>query len=193
MREFLTVRSRVAAAAFVIGSVCFAIAALPSAAEQLGLITTNIVFVVGSVFFTIGAACSLADPTWWSSGIQLLGTLLFNLSTALALVSVVSAGAAGGTGWRPDVYGSVCFLVSSAMAVHPSNRGRDRAGAWLNLGGSILFAAAAVGSFVVPGTDALLSPFWTGLGTVGGALLFLASGVLGLMPHAAPETSVAER
>ncbi|MGN6427944.1 MAG: hypothetical protein ACTHMF_14080 [Leifsonia sp.] len=175
-------RGRLAALCFAVGSVCFAAAALPAVAEAIGSIATNVVFVVGSLFFTAGAALSLGDPTRWSSGIQLLGTVFFNISTALALAAAVPAGAAGGSGWRPDVYGSACFLLSSALAVRPSPRGRERSGAWLNLAGSILFAAAAIGSFEVPGTDALLSPFWTGLGTVGGALLFLAAAVLGLLP-----------
>lgn len=175
-------RATLAAAAFAIGSVCFAFAAFPPIAVAIGAVATNIVFVVGAVFFTTGAALSLGDPSVWSSRIQFLGTLFFNVSTIVALVAAVTAGTEGGTGWRPDVYGSICFLVSSAMAVRPSPPGRDRTGAWLNLGGSVLFGAAAVGSFVIPGTDALLSPFWTGLGTVGGAVLFFSSALLGLLP-----------
>ncbi|WP_348789345.1 YrhK family protein [Leifsonia sp. NPDC080035] len=175
-------RGRLAATAFAVGSVCFAVAAFPAIAEAMGAVGVNVVFFIGSVFFTAGAALSLGDPTRSSSVIQLVGTVFFNISTALALAAAVPAGAEGGTGWRPDVYGSACFLISSALAVRPSPPGRERSGAWLNLAGSVLFAAAAIGSFVVPGTDALLSPFWTGLGTVGGALLFLGAALLGLLP-----------
>ncbi|MGH1524923.1 hypothetical protein ACRAWC_13155 [Leifsonia sp. L25] len=73
------------------------------------------------------------------------------------------------------------------MAAVARQRGsaRDRAGAALNLLGSVLFGFAAVGAFELPGTDALLSPFWTGAGTVGGAVCFLAAAVMGLLP--APE------
>lgn len=175
-------RGRLAATAFAVGSVCFAVAALPAVAAVIGAVAVNAVFVTGSVFFTAGAALSLGDPTWASSGIQLAGTLLFNVSTALALAAAVPAGAVGGTGWRPDVYGSACFLVSSILAVLATRTAavRARAVSWLNVAGSVLFAAAAAGSFVLPGTDALLSPFWSGLGTVGGAVLFFLAALLGL-------------
>lgn len=175
-------------ASFAIGSVCFAVAALPSVAAVLGAIVTNVVFVVGSAFFTLGAGLALGVPNRSSSVIQFVGTLFFNVSTSLALAAAVPAGAAGGTGWRPDAYGSSCFLVSSVLAVVAVARQRgstrDRAGASLNLLGSVLFGFAAVGAFELPGTDALLSPFWTGVGTVGGALCFLAAAVLGLLPTA---------
>lgn len=171
---------------FAAGSVCFAVAALPSAAAALGAIATNAVFVVGSVFFTVGAGLALGLPSRSSSVIQFAGTLFFNMSTLLALAAAVPAGAAGSTGWRPDMYGSICFLVSSVLAVVALARqhaaARDVVGGRLDLGGSVLFGFAAVGAFVPPGTGSLLSPFWTGAGTVGGALCFLAAAVLGLLP-----------
>lgn len=183
-------------AAFAIGSVCFALAALPPVAAALGAVAANAVFVVGSVFFTAGAGFALGVPNRSSSIVQLVGTVFFNLSTMLALAAAIPAGAGGGTGWRPDVYGSICFLVSSVLAfVALARRGasvRDRTGAGLNLAGSVLFGFAAVGAFVLPGTDALLSPFWTGVGTVGGALCFLAAAVLGLVP-AAPRRGQPQR
>ncbi|MEY9952278.1 hypothetical protein [Leifsonia sp. EB34] len=173
-------------ASFAVGSVCFAFAALPSVAVALGAIVTNVVFVVGSVFFTLGAGLALGVPNRSSSIVQFVGTLFFNVSTSLALAAAVPAGAAGGTGWRPDAYGSICFLVSSLIAVVAVARQRgstrDRAGAALNLLGSVLFGFAAVGAFVLPGTSALLSPFWTGVGTVGGAVCFLAAALIGLLP-----------
>lgn len=172
-------------ASFAVGSVCFALAALPSIAEALGAVVTNVVFVIGSIFFTAGAGLALGLPNRSSSIIQFVGTLFFNVSTSLALAAAVPAGAAGGTGWRPDAYGSTCFLVSSVLAVVALARqhagARDSTGGWLNLVGSVLFAFAAVGAFEPPGTDALLSPFWTGVGTVGGALCFLAAALLGLV------------
>ena len=173
-------------ASFVVGSACFAFAALPSIALAIGAIATNVVFVIGSIFFTAGAGFALGLPNRSSSVIQFVGTLFFNASTSLALAAAVPAGASGGSGWRPDVYGSICFLVSSVLAVVALARqradGRDIAGGWLNLAGSVLFGFAAVGAFELPGTDALLSPFWTGVGTVGGALCFLVAALLGLLP-----------
>jgi hypothetical protein len=187
-------RARREAAAFALGSACFAVASVPALAGAIGAVATNTVFVVGSVLFTTGGTLQLAATgwtpatarrrtsllEWWSSAVQLLGTLLFNVSTAVALVAAVPGGAAGGTGWRPDVYGSACFLVASALGVRAARLGADRAEAWLNLGGSVLFAAAAAGAFVLPGTTALLSPFWTAVGTCGGALCFLAASLPGL-------------
>jgi hypothetical protein len=173
-------------ASFAVGSLCFAFAAVPSIAAAIGAIATNAVFVIGSIFFTAGAGLALGLPNRSSSVIQFAGTLFFNVSTSLALAAAVPAGAAGGTGWRPDVYGSICFLVSSVLAVAALARlraaVRDAVGGWLNLGGSVLFGFAAVGAFVPPGTDSLLSPFWTGVGTVGGALCFLTAALLGLLP-----------
>ena len=171
---------------FAVGSVCFAFAALPSVADALGAVVTNVVFVVGSVFFTLGAGLALGVPNRSSSIIQFVGTLFFNLSTSVALAAAIPASAGGGTGWRPDAYGSICFLVSSLIAVAAVARQRgsrrDGLGAVLNLLGSVLFGFAAVGAFELPGTDTLLSPFWTGVGTVGGAVCFLVAAVLGLLP-----------
>jgi hypothetical protein len=173
-------------ASFVVGSACFAVAALPSIAAAIGAIATNVVFVIGSIFFTAGAGLALGLPNRSSSVIQFVGTLFFNVSTSLALALAVPAGAAGNSGWRPDVYGSICFLLSSVLAVVALARQhagtRDSAGGWLNLAGSVLFGFAAVGAFELPGTDALLSSFWTGVGTVGGALCFLVAALAGLLP-----------
>lgn len=195
MSERGEVRARLAAAAFAVGSLCFAFAALPSVADAIGAVAANVVFVTGSGFFTAGAALSLGVPDRTSSVLQLIGTVFFNVSTTVALAAAAPAGAVGGTGWRPDVYGSACFLVSSALALATVARlhagARDRGGAWLNLTGSVLFGAAAVGAYPLPGTDTLLSPFWSGVGTVGGALCFLAAAVLGLLPEPrAPQRTV---
>ncbi|MGH1524922.1 hypothetical protein ACRAWC_13150 [Leifsonia sp. L25] len=83
-------------ASFAVGSVCFAVAALPSVAAAIGAIVTNVVFVAGSVFFTLGAGLALGVPNRSSSVIQFVGTLFFNASTSLALAAAVPAGAAGG-------------------------------------------------------------------------------------------------
>lgn len=187
-------RARREAAAFALGSLCFALAALPAVAGGIGLVATNAVFFAGSLLFTTGAALQQAATgwrrasaarrtsrlAWWASAVQLLGTLFFNVSTAVALAAAVPGGAKGGTGWRPDVYGSACFLVASVLGVRAAALGLDRVEAWLNLTGSVFFAVAAVGAFVLPGSDALLSPFWTALGTCAGALCFLVASLPGL-------------
>lgn len=190
-----SLRARLEPAAFALGSACFAVAAIPVLAEEIGAIATNAIFFAGSVLFTTGAALEQTrvgwsprrvEPLdWWASAVQLLGTLFFNVSTGVALAAAIPAGAQGGTGWRPDVFGSACFLLSSALAVRAARvpDGRTGAGrtaderreAGLNLAGSVLFAISAVGAFVRPATGQELSASWTGLGTFGGAVLFLAA------------------
>lgn len=158
-------------------------------------------FVVGSVFFTAAALIQLllsgrkpprahtnaADRAdWWSAAIQFAGTLLFNVSTVAALIASIARPDAVGAGWRPDAWGSLAFLVSSALAV-VATRDRERLwdkdartwhGTGLNMLGSIAFAVSAVAAFVVPSTGELVSVEWTNLGTAIGALCFFSAAVL---------------
>lgn len=181
--------ARLEPAAFALGSACFAVAAVPVLAHAIGAIATNAVFFAGSVLFTTGAALEqtrvgwsprrVEPMAWWASAVQLLGTVFFNVSTALALAAAIPEGAQGGTGWRPDVYGSACFLLSSALAVRVAHAGDERREAGLNLAGSVLFGISAIGAFVRPATGQELSASWTDLGTFGGAVLFLAAAAIG--------------
>ncbi|MGO7983479.1 hypothetical protein ACC691_37150, partial [Rhizobium johnstonii] len=105
-------------------------------------VATNLTFVIGSVFFTAAALIQLslsgrralpramnkADRfDWWAAAVQFLGTLFFNISTGVALASAISQPDAVGAGWQPDAYGSVAFLVSSALAVVAT---ADRGSLW---------------------------------------------------------------
>jgi hypothetical protein len=98
------------------------------------------VFFVGSIFFTSAAALQWletinADPgpalrrgklrlvtfephriDWWSSGVQLVGTVYFNVSTFQALQDGLDAGGYDRLVWKPDALGSICFLVSGYLA-----------------------------------------------------------------------------
>ncbi|MFD6178141.1 MULTISPECIES: hypothetical protein [unclassified Isoptericola] len=186
---------------FAAGSVCFLVGALPAYAAWAGPVGTGITFVVGAVLFTAAAVVQLAlsgrrppGPgavvadrwDWWSAAVQLLGTLLFNVSTTVALTAAVVDPGDVGAGWRPDAYGSAAFLVSSALAlVATADRGRlwdtdarTWHGTWLNMAGSVAFAASAVGAYVAPGTDADLSPWWSTVGTLVGAACFLVAALL---------------
>ncbi|MGA7149733.1 MAG: YrhK family protein [Microbacterium sp.] len=186
---------------FAIGSLCFFAGALPVYASWAGLVWTNVTFVVGSVFFTVAALIQLLlsgrrpprgdtngpDRTdWWAAAIQFAGTLMFNVSTAAALIAAIAQPDTVGAGWRPDAWGSVAFLVSSALAVVAAN-GRERLwdpdartwhGTGLNLVGSIAFGVSAVGAFVVPETGELVSAEWAWIGTAVGALCFFTAAVL---------------
>jgi hypothetical protein len=194
-------RLRREAYGFAIGSLCFFAGALPAYATWAGLVWTDVTFFVGSIFFTLAAAIQLLlsgrrpprertnapdREDWWSAAIQFVGTLLFNVSTAAALITAVADPEAVGAGWRPDAWGSAAFLVSSGLAV-AATRGRERLwdadartwhGTGLNMLGSIAFAVSAVAAFVVPTTGAPVSEEWTNVGTAIGAVCFVAAAVL---------------
>ena len=86
-------------------------------------------------------------PEWWAAGIQIAGTLFFNLSTYAALQDSLDTNATDRLVWRPDVSGSICFLVSSWVAYGSANGGwarrrrHDTAAtiALVNLLGSVAF------------------------------------------------------
>lgn len=186
---------------FAVGSLCFLAGAIPFYAEWAGPVGVGVTFFVGSIFFTLAAFIQLslsgrhvprrgtnqADRwDWWAAAVQFAGTLLFNLSTAAALAAAIANPERLGAGWRPDAWGSAAFLVASVFAVVATkDRGRlwDRDarswhGTWLNLLGSIAFGVSAIGAYVVPETDSLVSAFWANLGTLIGALCFLVAALL---------------
>ena len=91
------------------------------------------------------------DRNWLAAVTQFPGTLFFNATTLLALVQALTAQQYDRVVWRPDFYGSVLFLVSSAYAVLALGRfltWQPRSAfwriAWLNMLGSIAFMASAI-------------------------------------------------
>ena len=76
--------------------------------------------------------------------------------------------------WSPDVFGSVCFLVSSVLAVIAVSDSVlvIRRSATLNLVGSVAFGVSAVASYVVPDTDELVNASLATSTTLLGALCF---------------------
>lgn len=191
---------------FAIGSLLFAVGALPGYAQAVGVRFDNLTYFVGSLFFTTAAALQLwlsgrSRPgsgahrvevsDWWSAAIQLFGTLLFNVSTGAALVVSLTVDEERRWVWRPDMFGSVAFLVSSALAVVATTetdrlwdpRARNWLSTWLNMLGSVAFGASAVAAFVVPSTGELRNATVANLGTFLGALCFLAAALLTLPPE----------
>ena len=191
---------------FAIGSLCFMAGALPFYAEWVGAVWVGITFFVGSLFFTAAGFIQLslsgrrpprqhtnvADRAdWWSAAIQFVGTLCFNVSTGVALAAAVARPDVLGAGWRPDAFGSIAFLVSSALAVVATRhrlllwdrKARTWHGTWLNMLGSIAFGVSAVGAYVSPVTDDFVSVFWANLGTLLGALCFFTAAVLSRRPR----------
>ncbi len=208
---------------FAIGSACFAGAALPSLATHIGTRTDNLVYFVGSISFTtaglllygqvVGAdapelqgagprarALLVLQPRridWLAAVVQSAGTIFFNISTAHALAVTYSSSSAANHGvWRPDAFGSVCFLVSSylswAEVCHGAARWQPTSLAWWitagNLLGSIAFGVSAVASKVLTSGE-LRSATWTTLGTFVGGLCFLAASIL-LLPERTADRAV---
>jgi len=200
---------------FSIGSILFALGAVPGYAQALGRLPDSITFFVGSLFFTSAAFLQYWESVdfragspagvwrrlisvhprqidWWASGIQLIGTLYFNVSTAVAISTDLSAQTARQHVWRPDAAGSVCFLVASGLAwaevCHGWASWAPRQLSWwitfLNLTGSVAFGVSAVASYVVPATGQIRNLERSNLGTFVGALCFLVGAVL-LLPEGA--------
>jgi hypothetical protein len=185
--------------AFAAGSACFLIGPFPGYLQLVGPVADAVTFFGGSILFTIGgglqtwlAAPSRREPegraAWWGAVVQSLGTLFFNVTTFRALQLTTASPDYDRLVWRPDAFGSICFLVSGVIIFLASDRRgwrpqRGPAGWWqasINLLGCVLFGIAAVAGFVVPDTGSVLhlaAANWT---TSAGAACFLACAVGGL-------------
>ncbi len=129
---------------------------------------------------------------------QLIGTLLFNISTFAALNTNLTTRQANARVWAPDTFGSIAFLVASELAFaevcHRWISFRNRTLSWkivaLNLLGSIAFGASAVASLIEPSSGEAVSARIANAGTSFGGLCFLIGALL-LMPEAAAEERAA--
>ncbi|HET6686376.1 MAG TPA: hypothetical protein VFH02_07620 [Jiangellaceae bacterium] len=199
---------------FAAGSTCFLVAPMPWFLQLVGPAADAAVFFVGSLLFTSAAALQWletinADPgpgrragrlrivtfeprriDWWSSGVQLVGTVFFNVTTFRALQVSIESASYDQLVWRPDALGSVCFLLSGYLAYvevsghllgRPSRTLESRI-VTVNLLGCLAFGIAAVASYVVPSTDTMISTGLTNAFTSVGALCFLVGAVL-LLPE----------
>lgn len=182
------------AALFIVGSTCFLVGPLPGFVDLVGPGIDAAVFFVGSLFFTAAASVQWVDTKasahtatdLWSSGVQLAGTVFFNVSTLRALSTSLGSTDYDQLVWRPDAFGSVCFLVSGCLA-YVVVAGRllarppatvDGAMAALNLAGCVAFGVAALAAYVVPGADSATRVAVANAGTAVGALAFLVAAVL---------------
>jgi hypothetical protein len=197
---------------FMVGSACFVLGSFPGYLDAVGGTADGVTFFVGSIFFTSASGAQLVqsqtpalataaaetqhhaarpqwrawlpgDRAWLAAVTQFPGTLFFNISTAAALVHNASAKFEDQHVWRPDVFGSTLFLLSSwygVLAVRDlAQSGQRLPGwiAWINLLGSVLFMASALGAFVLAdGTD--LDNDVAVAGTLLGAACFLIGAAL---------------
>jgi hypothetical protein len=126
------------------------------------------------------------DKNWLAAATQFPGTLFFNHSTLAATVHNLTAAVADKHVWRPDFFGSVLFLVSSAYAISALGARLRRPQwrllpwwiAWVNMLGSLAFMVSAIASFVVPSTNTLLDLTLANAGTFLGAVCFLVGAAL---------------
>jgi hypothetical protein len=203
------------ASLFMLGASCFALGSVPAYLRAVGADADAMTFFVGSVFFTSASYCQLLqaqspgmtgvdeqvqhtrvrarpwawrphDKNWLAAATQFPGTLFFNISTLAATVNNLTTAEADKHVWRPDVFGSILFLVASAYAISALGVGFWRVRlralpwwiAWLNMLGSVAFMASAIASFVLPSTDKLLDLQLANVGTFLGAVCFLIGAAL---------------
>ncbi|HTX32415.1 MAG TPA: hypothetical protein VMD09_13615 [Solirubrobacteraceae bacterium] len=187
-------RRRSMALCFALGSVCFFVGPFPGYASLVGDSADAVTFFVGSILFTSGGTLQswLAWPersdagagrsAWWSAVIQSAGTLFFNVTTYQAMHTALTSPEYNKLVWRPDWRGSICFLVSGAIAYRASPRrgwlpAREGLGWWqpvVNLLGCIFFGISAIAGYVVPSTGSALDLAAANWTTGLGAACFLA-------------------
>jgi hypothetical protein len=182
---------------FALGSLCFFIGPFPGYAQLVGDAAVGVTFFVGSILFTTGGAIQswLAWPhrsargaaraAWWTAIIQSAGTLFFNVTTFQAMSTAASSSTYDRLVWRPDWRGSICFLISGAIAYRASQRhgwlpARGPKGWWepaVNLLGCIFFGISAVAGYVVPSKGSMIDLAASNWNTSLGAACFLACAV----------------
>lgn len=204
---------------FCIGSTCFTVGPLPAYESWVGTRWVGLTFFVGSIFFTSASYLCFVEASnapdavvddpqrrhrgpfrliswrphsidWWSTGVQLVGTVYFNVMTFLAMYDGWDTAQANRLVWRPDAIGSICFLVASYLAwaevCHSAGRLRLRDVSWwivvLNLLGSVFFGVSAVGAYTL-GSGELVNEWLDNAGTVAGGVCFFVAAAM-LIPEA---------
>ena len=99
---------------FAVGSLLFALGAVPGYASAVGASWDTVTFFTGSLFFTAAGFLTYREAVdagtqpvhgtrrrffvfqpgridWWATAVQLAGTVFFNVSTGVAMVSDLSA------------------------------------------------------------------------------------------------------
>ena len=188
-------RRRLMAACFALGSICFLIGPFPGYVQLVGETADALTFFVGSILFTAGGALQSwlawgawrsgeagGAAAWWSAIVQSAGTLFFNVTTYQAMHVALTSPHYDRLVWRPDWRGSICFLVSGAIAYRASPRRRrlprrGGEGWWqpaVNLLGCIFFGVSAVAGYVVPSSGSMVDLAAANWNTSFGAACFFA-------------------
>lgn len=173
---------------FATGSLCFLIGPFPGYVELVGPGADAVTFFAGSVLFTAGGALQVwlslggERSALWAAAVQSAGTLFFNVTTFAAMHTALTNPEYDRLVWRPDAFGSICFLVSGVIAyVASTRRGwwpvRGSSGWWepaMNLLGCIFFGIAAVAGYFVPDRGSILDLAAANWNTALGAACFFA-------------------
>ena len=210
---------------FVIGALCFTAGGIASQWAATSRPSIGVTFFVGSLFFTSAAYLQYSEAVnverrmaprrhhrvrwrpaswepqridWLATLVQLIGTVLFNISTFAALNTDLTTKQTNARVWAPDAFGSVAFLIASELAFaevcHRWICWRNRTLSWkivaLNMLGSIAFGASAIASLVEPSSGEVVSARIANAGTSFGGICFLIGALL-LMPEAAAEDRAA--
>jgi hypothetical protein len=187
---------------FVVGAALFALGVPLSLTPALPPLLSAVTYAIGAVFFTAAATLQVVlarrelpeaerrslpvrarSADWLGAAIQLVGTVLFNVNTVDAVITIGARPEVVDTEvWVPDIVGSIAFLASAAIAIVPEVRERRHSHianasqriAFLNFAGSVLFSASAMGALVLrSGAD--VSLVWANIGTFFGAVCFLVA------------------
>ena len=184
-------RERWMALLFATGSLCFLIGPFPGYVELVGPGADAVTFFVGSLLFTGGGALQVwlslgaRGAALWAAAVQSAGTLFFNVTTFAAMHDSLTNPDYDKLVWRPDAFGSICFLVSGVIAYAASTRRgwlpmRGTHGWWepgVNLLGCVFFGIAAVAGYVVPSEGSMLDLAGANWNTALGAACFFACAV----------------
>jgi hypothetical protein len=210
---------------FVVGSLCFTAGGIASQWAATPRPSIGVTFFVGSLFFTSAAYLQYSEAVnvergmgprkhhrvrwrpaswepkridWLATLVQLIGTLLFNISTFAAMNTNLTTHQSNTRVWAPDAFGSIAFLIASELAFaevcHRWICFRCRTLSWkivaLNLLGSIAFGASAIASLLEPSSGEAVSARIANAGTSFGGICFLIGALL-LMPEAAADERAA--
>lgn len=203
---------------FSIGSTCFTVGSAPYYAKAVGNVIAGVTFFAGSIFFTSAAFLQYlrtanqqtaqsaeilkkrhfriltfepARIDWWAAVVQFAGTLAFNISTFGAMyTSLMNSHEVDHNVWRPDIYGCICFIIASLLALIAVGRvkrperhsGLSMWIASINMVGSVAFACSGVASYVVPTTGKYINMTLVNLGTFIGGICFFVGAIL-LLPE----------
>jgi len=204
---------------FMIGSACFAGGSVMNLylVEYFSVFVINTIYFIGSIFFTTAAygqylgainaditnkahVNNQSTPWMWfawrlknlgflSSASQLLGTVLFNLSTFDAFYSSVSTMNEDILVWMPDMLGSILFLLSSFFAwleIYHDHYIKALYSVswwsvWINIFGSLFFQLSAFVSFISLSTTKILNEVLNLEYTLYGAVCFFIGAYLMLI------------